>query len=119
MPSNSVLFEYMIYASSRRRHTRYWRDWSSDVFSSDLRGASRGTTGGAVGSWSGAGRGCAGMGWVLRAGPPSRPSRQRVQDRKSVVWGTSVDLGGRRIITKQFIHNSGQATVNERRKNIL
>src|SRR5581483_7588993 len=25
--------------SSRRRHTRYWRDWSSDVCSSDLRGA--------------------------------------------------------------------------------
>src|SRR3712207_7808927 len=22
--------------SSRRRHTRYWRDWSSDVYSSDL-----------------------------------------------------------------------------------
>src|SRR3712207_8075876 len=22
--------------SSRRRHTRYWRDWSSDVCSSDL-----------------------------------------------------------------------------------
>src|SRR3712207_8692307 len=33
--------------SSRRRHTRYWRDWSSDVCSSDLgrrvaRGVSRG-----------------------------------------------------------------------------
>src|SRR5215217_7692513 len=25
--------------SSRRRHTRYWRDWSSDVCSSDLRDA--------------------------------------------------------------------------------
>src|SRR3712207_7828389 len=24
--------------SSRRRHTRYWRDWSSDVCSSDLIG---------------------------------------------------------------------------------
>src|SRR6476620_12202188 len=24
--------------SSRRRHTRYWRDWSPDVCSSDLRG---------------------------------------------------------------------------------
>src|SRR5258707_3264160 len=24
--------------SSRRRHTRYWRDWSSDVCSSDLSG---------------------------------------------------------------------------------
>src|SRR3712207_8905358 len=26
----------MILFSSRRRHTRYWRDWSSDVCSSDL-----------------------------------------------------------------------------------
>src|SRR5438445_1731933 len=25
--------------SGRRRHTRYWRDWSSDVCSSDLDGA--------------------------------------------------------------------------------
>src|SRR3712207_9409374 len=28
--------------SSRRRHTRYWRDWSSDVCSSDLTPASTG-----------------------------------------------------------------------------
>src|SRR5215217_975161 len=27
--------------SSRRRHTRYWRDWSSDVCSSDLGSLSR------------------------------------------------------------------------------
>src|SRR3712207_8874471 len=27
--------EYFFF-SSRRRHTRYWRDWSSDVCSSDL-----------------------------------------------------------------------------------
>src|SRR3712207_1261879 len=31
--SNSVCFFFF---SSRRRHTRYWRDWSSDVCSSDL-----------------------------------------------------------------------------------
>src|SRR3712207_9596993 len=29
----------MFFFSSRRRHTRYWRDWSSDVCSSDLPGA--------------------------------------------------------------------------------
>src|SRR5258707_6637637 len=29
----SVIFFFF---SSRRRHTRYWRDWSSDVCSSDL-----------------------------------------------------------------------------------
>src|SRR6476620_10056922 len=27
----------VFFFSSRRRHTRYWRDWSSDVRSSDLR----------------------------------------------------------------------------------
>src|SRR3712207_8985701 len=33
---------YFIYFfSSRRRHTIYWRDWSSDVCSSDLRSLAR------------------------------------------------------------------------------
>src|SRR3712207_8033441 len=30
------LLSIMFFFSSRRRHTRYWRDWSSDVCSSDL-----------------------------------------------------------------------------------
>src|SRR3712207_8155947 len=30
---------HIFFFSSRRRHTRYWRDWSSDVCSSDLRHA--------------------------------------------------------------------------------
>src|SRR5215203_6401523 len=34
--SRYILFFFF---SSRRRHTRYWRDWSSDVCSSDLIGA--------------------------------------------------------------------------------
>src|SRR3712207_1674253 len=29
---------FFFFFSSRRRHTRYWRDWSSDVCSSDLTG---------------------------------------------------------------------------------
>src|SRR3712207_9273186 len=29
---------WMLFFPSRRRHTRYWRDWSSDVCSSDLAG---------------------------------------------------------------------------------
>src|SRR3712207_8432975 len=29
-------FFLFFFFSSRRRHTRYWRDWSSDVCSSDL-----------------------------------------------------------------------------------
>src|SRR3712207_3682631 len=32
---NNLLL-YHFFFSSRRRHTRYWRDWSSDVCSSDL-----------------------------------------------------------------------------------
>src|SRR5215203_6920307 len=30
------MFLIFFFFSSRRRHTRYWRDWSSDVCSSDL-----------------------------------------------------------------------------------
>src|SRR5258707_5944934 len=32
LPQSALPFFF----SSRRRHTRYWRDWSSDVCSSDL-----------------------------------------------------------------------------------
>src|SRR6185295_20363588 len=74
---------FFFFFSSRRRHTRYWRDWSSDVCSSDL--------------WD-----------RLHHGPDFSPwdaSRgdRRSADRKSVVWGKSVDLGGRRIIKKKKI----------------
>src|SRR5581483_12301551 len=31
-----MLNVFFFFFSSRRRHTRYWRDWSSDVCSSDL-----------------------------------------------------------------------------------
>src|SRR5258707_5837395 len=37
MPARSSrLSVCLFFFSSRRRHTRYWRDWSSDVCSSDL-----------------------------------------------------------------------------------
>src|SRR5258707_8112401 len=32
------MLSFLFFFSSRRRHTRYWRDWSSDVCSSDLDG---------------------------------------------------------------------------------
>src|SRR5947209_16446222 len=35
---------FFFFFSSRRRHTRYWRDWSSDVCSSDLTGVRVGGT---------------------------------------------------------------------------
>src|SRR3712207_9359873 len=82
--------------SSRRRHTRYWRDWSSDVCSSDL--ATRGRRRPRVaGSRPGAPAARAGQ-------PPPRGTvggAERCGDRKSVVEGKSVDLGGRRIIKKK------------------
>src|SRR3712207_8508612 len=31
-----LMMSCFFFFSSRRRHTRYWRDWSSDVCSSDL-----------------------------------------------------------------------------------
>src|SRR3712207_6868549 len=34
---------FFFFFSSRRRHTRYWRDWSSDVCSSDLASLPTGT----------------------------------------------------------------------------
>src|SRR5215203_7356129 len=44
------MFSYFFFFfSSRRRHTRYWRDWSSDVCSSDLAvGQAVGLTAGAA-----------------------------------------------------------------------
>src|SRR3712207_7209506 len=37
-----VNFRCFFFFSSRRRHTRYWRDWSSDVCSSDLQAKKEG-----------------------------------------------------------------------------
>src|SRR5215203_5697798 len=56
---------FFFFFSSRRRHTRYWRDWSSDVCSSDLEdlGLLRGHNtdgGGMVGACREAGIGLAG-----------------------------------------------------------
>src|SRR3712207_9360523 len=62
----------MFFFSSRRRHTRYWRDWSSDVCSSDLRigtgGSARGRAGGA-------------------RGVPARQAGSRSERLRSPAWG--------------------------------
>src|SRR5258707_9683058 len=42
--TTSDSFFVFFFFSSRRRHTRYWRDWSSDVCSSDLGLAGRMST---------------------------------------------------------------------------
>src|SRR5438445_5212163 len=81
--------------SSRRRHTRYWRDWSSDVCSSDLLGSSRIATG-------------HGQLHPIRPRRDHRPATLRFHDKQSGHLrseerrvGKSVDLGGRRIIKKK------------------
>src|SRR3712207_8844364 len=97
--------------SSRRRHTRYWRDWSSDVCSSDLVGAVRlGRAGGGdraadVRQRIELGRhvrqlraALAGAGRIPRLGHEAFDHAVKKEDRKSVVWGKRVDLGVRRII---------------------
>src|SRR3712207_9554302 len=88
--------------SSRRRHTRYWRDWSSDVCSSDLASPFRFLP------FVPACRRCV---VVVRARPPfsgrpvdrkrhsgRAPRSVRSEERRV---GKSVDLGGRRIIKKK------------------
>src|SRR3712207_7957117 len=99
---------YLFFLSSRRRHTRYWRDWSSDVCSSDLRwrgsrpsARRRRRDGGllderryVVGARRHGGRGRARL-------PCPHPHPSARKERKSVVSGKSVDSGGRRIIRKK------------------
>src|SRR5215210_8438235 len=74
--------------SSRRRHTRYIGDWSSDVCSSDLAGS----------CWRTPRSGWTSCGWPSRAA--ARSEERRV--------GKGVDLGGRRIIKKKNEHNNNQ-----------
>src|SRR5436305_4069557 len=84
----------VFFFSSRRRHTRCGRDWSSDVCSSDLEGAGACAT-------------------IVQAPAPSRPipksfagasllalvlTWKRSEERRV---GKSVDLGGGRIIKKK------------------
>src|SRR3712207_9573468 len=96
----SLLYKLFFFFSSRRRHTRYWRDWSSDVCSSDLRrwgvrlmAPRRGgpTLGPPHGRATGA--------RPPRRGPPGAGRLGR--DRKRVGEGKRVDLGGRRNIKKK------------------
>src|SRR5690606_39807793 len=90
--------------SSRRRHTRFSRDWSSDVCSSDLvyrlyRRTVEDDTGELtdvtlVASFKGGVSG----GTVDSARAMMEAVAEDGSDRKSVVWGKSVELGGRRIV---------------------
>src|SRR3989442_13346219 len=94
MSCDYVLFFF----SSRRRHTRCGRDWSSDVCSSDLNDRSR--IGGILDDREDEPR-IVGPCVVVQSGAREFLARDLRLDRKSVVKGKSVDLGGRRIIKKK------------------
>src|SRR2546430_13319685 len=83
-----------VFFSSRGRHTSFGCDWSSEVCSSDLMRRSRSGKG-----WLAALERLRTNRHVLRCAPACW--RLASTDRKSVVKGKSVDLGGRRIIKKK------------------
>src|SRR5258707_6949268 len=92
--------------SSRRRHTRYWRDWSSDVCSSDLvlprkhsGCVSRGELAYLNGTANHLRRNAA-----VNANSDRRfwcKAQSAYRDRKSVVEGKRGDFGGGRVIKKK------------------
>src|SRR5258708_37709767 len=91
--------------ASRRRHMRGCGDWSSDVGASDRALVS---SGGVETVLSGG----VAVGTTVRTGGDlfvssgGIASAGVVRDRKSVVEGKSVDLGGRRIIKKKNTRSS-------------
>src|SRR5689334_25431893 len=84
--------------SSRRRHTRWNCDWSSDVCSSDLRRRARGRE--LVRERFP--RPILPRGAGAPGGRPARLERARSEERRV---GKSVDLGGRRINKKKKKNN--------------
>src|SRR3712207_7054710 len=88
--------DIVFFFSSRRRHTRYWRDWSSDVCSSDLTHAL------VEGTYLSRALRTHYMRVYARAmtpiggdAPPQRRDRERGGE------GKRGELGGRRIIKKK------------------
>src|SRR2546430_16842124 len=83
----------LFFFSSRRRHTRFDCDWSSDVCSSDLFATGPGQEEPAP----------------ARPGPgPTPQPPPRLRDPKSGVEGKRGDLGGRRIIKKKKKKSNGE-----------
>src|SRR2546427_9969848 len=83
-PANGRAASCFFFFSSRRRHTRFDCDWSSDVCSSDLCAL------------------CAQRAaFAIACFYDDRHARQRQQIGRASCKGKSVDLGGRRIIKKK------------------
>src|SRR3712207_7172977 len=117
-PSSLFTYASMFFFSSRRRHTIYWRDWSSDVvlFRSSPKVVVPLATPSISASMVASGRSstrmwrpigpiaCAIQGWTSCPQPRASTEPECVCasiDRKSVGEGKRVDLGGRRIIKKK------------------
>src|SRR2546430_7542829 len=79
------VYLHFFFFSSRRRHTRFDCDWSSDVCSSDLDRA----------------RITAGLDDALRRGIITAAGREHLGRSEERRVGKGVDLGGRRIIKKK------------------
>src|SRR2546427_11803949 len=88
----------MFFFSSRRRHTRFDCDWSSDVCSSDLVDVNIGSTAFAYASDRPKGRSQFGIAGMPEIKTCSERAELRSEERRV---GKSVDLGGRRIIKKK------------------
>src|SRR5690349_23597228 len=86
--SYNVIIFYIFFFSSRRRHTRSLRDWSSDVCSSDL------TLPRVIASPMKCSR------RFCRSGPVKSQCNTEWRSEERRV-GKGVDLGGRRIIKKK------------------
>src|SRR5947209_18612841 len=80
--SSCVLCWFFFFFSSRRRHTRYWRDWSSDVCSSDRGGDRR--------IWEGGRWGAPGLG---DRAPGSAPGCRLRRDARPARGGARGEIG--------------------------
>src|SRR3712207_9457794 len=99
----------IFFFSSRRRHTRYWRDWSSDVCSSDLCSAPKGSSI----SPNACRTRTSELNLAALAAMPATTDSTCASSLRVYVWPLtgkigrascrerSVDLGGRRIIKKK------------------
>src|SRR3712207_9040754 len=114
MPNTGCRTIKIFFFSSRRRHTRYWRDWSSDVCSSDL-GSTENVSGernvGCCLQHRAQGDAARLVGQPLGELVGDRSEERRV--------GKSVDLGGRRIIKKKNIKEDCDIVLMTNRVSVL